>query len=95
MQAYNRRRKKWEHWENQNHQQLLSLIEVSQDIGQKNVAAAARFISFLLYLAYGGSRWLMGLLRVLIVYPNGVHNQLAEAERRRLELNSHPSLWLK
>ena len=94
MQAYQKRRKSLESWEYQNRKQLLRLIEITQDAGQKNVVAAARFISFLLYLAYGGSRWLLGLLRVF-VNPQDLPEHLEKAEQRRREINSHPSLWLK
>lgn len=61
----------------------------------KQMIAATRALSISLSRFLSGARWLIGLLRVLFVYPQGIHKCLEEAEQQRRELSSHPSLWLK
>ena len=61
----------------------------------KQLIAATRALSFSALRVLRGFRWLSGLLRVLFVYPQGLHKSLNEAEQQRRELSSHPSLWLK
>lgn len=61
----------------------------------KQLIAATRAYSFSVLRILRGARWLTGLLRVLFVYPQGLHERLNEAEQQRRVLSSHPSLWLK
>lgn len=84
MQTSQKYRTHFEYWEYRNHRQL-----------QKYLVATLGLISVLLYLAYKGSQSLIGLLKVLFVYPQDLFNLREQAEQRRRELNSHPCLWLK
>ena len=95
MQALRKRKETFHQWEYENQQQLERFILITRAQTQKQVAEAARFTSFLLYLAFGGGRMFVDLLRALLVSPMGIEHRYAEAARKRLELNAHPSLWVK
>lgn len=92
MPALHRRREKWE---TENRQRLELVLDVSQDQIQKQIKRMSKTISFLLYLIYGGSLWLLRIPRVLWVHPKEEAPEHYAAEQQRLKSRIHPSLWLK
>lgn len=92
MQALQKRRERWEY---ENQRRLERVLTLTQQQLQVQFRFTGQLMSFLLYLAYGGGRWLVRASRILWVYPRNLDQRLQDAEQQRLNIAFHPSSWLK
>jgi len=92
MRARLRRRERWEY---ENQQRLERVLSLSQQHIQAQFQFIGQLMSFLLYLIYGGGRWLIKASRILWVQPKDLDQSLQAAEQQRLKAELHHSSWLR
>jgi len=92
MSALKKRRERWEY---HNQQKLERVSELSQAQIQNIMVRIFHLLSFLLYLAYGATRWLVNFSRVLWVQPQSLEIGLQDAEKQRQQLKETASFWIK
>ncbi len=88
-------KKRHERWEYHNQQRLEKFTQLSQAQIRNTMVVIFHFLSFLLYLAYGAVRWLVGFSTVLWIEPQSRETGLQDAERQRRKLKETASFWIK
>lgn len=84
MNALTRKKKEWEF---QNERYFLKLVETSADVTVESVKKAGLITSFLLYLAYKGTRIMLALAYATFHGPRLVRNSTPEGTPEVLEAN--------